>query len=58
MNRRLVMNVPLPCDVRSAKGVTTFASKWEKEINRSILKNVPLPFDVRQADRVATFASK
>ena len=52
------MNVPLPCDLRSADRVATFASKWAKEVNRSVVYKVPLPCDLRSADRVATFASK
>ena len=31
------MNVPLPCDLRSADRVATFASKWAKEVKRSIV---------------------
>ena len=56
--KSLWVNVPLPCDLRSADRVATFASKWAKEVNRLIVYNVPLACDLRSADRVATFASK
>lgn len=58
MNRTVMRNIPLPCDVRSADRVAAFTSKEVKEVNRSIVKKVFLLCDVRSADGVATLASK
>jgi hypothetical protein len=56
VNTSVVMNVGLPCDVRSAELVSTWSSECAKEMNRSLLRKVCLLCDFGSPEPVANYA--
>jgi hypothetical protein len=58
VNRRVMKNIDLACDVRWDEQLASFASKWAKEVNRIFLRNIDLTCDVRWGEQLASFASK